>query len=108
MNILPLVRAPSPPPWQRPSFAPRGSGSQGRRARPCQTLRVPAPTPNPRPPTKKIKTKTKPQLGAVNGFMVGLLWKGFESYNQQSKRNTVLVSWDYLKTKLFGRDVSSI
>ena len=36
----------------------------------------------------------------------GLLWKGFETYSQISIRNMLLVAGDWVRTKLFGRDIS--
>jgi NADH:ubiquinone reductase (non-electrogenic) len=38
----------------------------------------------------------------------GLLWKGFETYSQVSLRNVFLVSLDWIRTKLFGRDISRV
>ena len=42
--------------------------------------------------------------GAI-GF---LLWRGIYWFKQVSLRNKVLVSVDWIKAKLFGRDLSSI
>jgi NADH:ubiquinone reductase (non-electrogenic) len=49
-----------------------------------------------------------PQLGPIFGFGAGLLWKGFETYSQISLRNQVLVATDWLRTKIFGRDISRV
>lgn len=49
-----------------------------------------------------------PVIGPIKGFAAGLLWKGFETYSQFSVRNLVLVSIDWLRTKVFGRDISRV
>jgi NADH dehydrogenase FAD-containing subunit len=38
----------------------------------------------------------------------GLMWKGFETYSQISFRNIFLVSLDWIRTKIFGRDISRV
>ena len=38
----------------------------------------------------------------------GLLWRGFETYSQISFRNQSLVALDWVRTKLFGRDISRV
>jgi NADH:ubiquinone reductase (non-electrogenic) len=40
--------------------------------------------------------------------LTGVLWKGFETYSQISLRNILLVSSDWVRTKLFGRDISRV
>lgn len=49
-----------------------------------------------------------PGVGPIKGYAAGLLWKGFETYSQFSFRNLVLVSIDWLRTKIFGRDISRV
>jgi NADH:ubiquinone reductase (non-electrogenic) len=49
-----------------------------------------------------------PVLGAISGLGAGLVWKGFETYSQFSWRNKALVSIDWLRTKVFGRDISRV
>jgi len=49
-----------------------------------------------------------PNVGPLWGFGVGLVWKGFETYSQFSWRNKALVSIDWLRTKVFGRDISRV
>jgi len=49
-----------------------------------------------------------PGVGPIKGFAAGLLWKGFETYSQFSIRNLMLVSIDWLRTKVFGRDISRV
>ena len=51
----------------------------------------------------------------VVGFLVaralvsaGVMWKGFETYSQISLRNIFLVSSDWVRTKVFGRDISKV
>ena len=39
------------------------------------------------------------------GLGAGVLWRGFETYRQISFRNQCLVVSDWIKTKIFGRDV---
>ncbi|KAK9813760.1 hypothetical protein WJX73_007780 [Symbiochloris irregularis] len=46
-----------------------------------------------------------PKLGTVTGLGAGFLWRGFETYRQISFRNQCLVVSDFIKTKIFGRDV---
>ena len=38
----------------------------------------------------------------------GVMWKGFETYSQISLRNIFLVSSDWVRTKVFGRDISKV
>ncbi|KAK9830323.1 hypothetical protein WJX72_011009 [[Myrmecia] bisecta] len=47
-------------------------------------------------------------LGKVTGLGAGVLWRGFETYSQFSFRNVVLVSLDWARTKIFGRDISRV
>ena len=47
-----------------------------------------------------------PNLGPIKGLAAGLLWRGFETYSQFSIRNILLVSMDWVRTKIFGRDIS--
>ncbi|KAL6756599.1 type-II calcium-dependent NADH dehydrogenase [Haematococcus lacustris] len=49
-----------------------------------------------------------PQLGPLTGFTAGLIWKSFETYSQFSFRNQCLVASDWVRTKLFGRDISRV
>lgn len=49
-----------------------------------------------------------PGLQPITGFAAGLLWKGFETYSQISLRNMLLVSGDWVRAKLFGRDISRV
>lgn len=49
-----------------------------------------------------------PQLGPLLGTGAGVLWKGFETYSQFSLRNQILVASDWVRTKLFGRDISRV
>lgn len=46
--------------------------------------------------------------GGVLCWGAGLLWKGFETYSQISLRNMLLVSGDWVRAKLFGRDISRV
>ena len=47
---------------------------------------------------------------AADGTLAGtgVMWKGFETYSQISFRNIALVSSDWLRTKIFGRDISKV
>ncbi|KAK9812482.1 hypothetical protein WJX73_003352 [Symbiochloris irregularis] len=47
-----------------------------------------------------------PGIQPLTGFAAGLLWKGYETYSQISIRNMLLVAGDWVRTKLFGRDIS--
>ncbi|GMH44754.1 hypothetical protein BSKO_12706 [Bryopsis sp. KO-2023] len=49
-----------------------------------------------------------PVIGPLWGFGAGLVWKSFETYSQISSRNQLLVALDWLRTKLFGRDISRV
>lgn len=49
-----------------------------------------------------------PVVGPVWGWFAGLAWRGFETFSQISFRNQVLVSSDWVRTKLFGRDTSRV
>lgn len=49
-----------------------------------------------------------PVIGPVFGLSAGLAWKGYETISQISPRNVVLVSIDWLRTKVFGRDISRV
>lgn len=49
-----------------------------------------------------------PGAGVVSGVAAGALWRGFETSNQASWRNRVSVFIDQLRTRVFGRDVSTV
>lgn len=49
-----------------------------------------------------------PSVGPITGFTAGLLWRGFETFSQISFRNMSLVSLDWVRTKIFGRDLSRV
>jgi NADH:ubiquinone reductase (non-electrogenic) len=49
-----------------------------------------------------------PNLGPLFGWEAGVAWKGFETYSQFSLRNLFLVGGDWIRAKLFGRDVSKL
>lgn len=49
-----------------------------------------------------------PVIGPLMGLGAGLAWRGFETFSQISFRNQVLVSLDWARTKLFGRDTSRV
>lgn len=49
-----------------------------------------------------------PVIGPIFGLSAGLAWKGYETISQISPRNVVLVSVDWLRTKVFGRDISRV
>ncbi|KAK9839229.1 hypothetical protein WJX81_002839 [Elliptochloris bilobata] len=49
-----------------------------------------------------------PTVGPIFGWGAGLMWKGFETYSQISFRNIFLVSLDWIRTKIFGRDISRV
>ncbi|KAK9836804.1 hypothetical protein WJX74_008426 [Apatococcus lobatus] len=46
-----------------------------------------------------------PTWGNLKGYSAGFLWRGWETYRQISFRNQCLVAFDWLKTKVFGRDL---
>lgn len=49
-----------------------------------------------------------PAARAMKGVLASLAWRGMESWMQVSMRNQVMVVSDMLRTKLFGRNVSSV
>jgi NADH:ubiquinone reductase (non-electrogenic) len=49
-----------------------------------------------------------PFFGAFYGLGIGFIWKSFETYSQFSLRNKILVSLNWSRTKLFGRDISRV
>jgi NADH:ubiquinone reductase (non-electrogenic) len=49
-----------------------------------------------------------PIFGVLYGPGAGILWKSFETYSQISLRNKVLVAIDWLRTQIFGRDISRV
>jgi NADH:ubiquinone reductase (non-electrogenic) len=49
-----------------------------------------------------------PKVGPIYGLGAGFVWKSFETYSQFSLRNKALVSIDWLRTKVFGRDISRV
>jgi len=48
------------------------------------------------------------RIGPLTGRAAGLMWKSYESISQFSIRNICLVSLDWLRTKIFGRDISRV
>jgi NADH dehydrogenase FAD-containing subunit len=52
-------------------------------------------------PEEKTRVKAKGQLGFG-------LWRSVYLMKQASMRNRVLVFFDWMKTRLFGRDITSI
>lgn len=48
-----------------------------------------------------------PGAGVVQGYLAGLLWRGFETANQQSYRSKFAVLFDQARTRAFGRDVTT-
>ena len=58
------------------------------------------------PSRSSIKTRNRTTISrAFAGLGAGILWRGFETYRQISFRNQCLVVGDFIKTKIFGRDV---
>ncbi|MEW5317674.1 MAG: hypothetical protein WDW38_008956 [Sanguina aurantia] len=49
-----------------------------------------------------------PNLGPLTGYGAGIAWKSFETFSQISFRNQCLVGTDWLRTKIFGRDISRV
>lgn len=49
-----------------------------------------------------------PVVGPLWGLGAGVVWKGFETYSQFSLRNRALVTIDWFRTKVFGRDISRV
>ena len=49
-----------------------------------------------------------PGIGILQGFAVGLMWRGFESANQQSWANRLAVFTNQARTKLFGRHLACL
>lgn len=49
-----------------------------------------------------------PVIGPIFGLGAGVLWRSYETISQISPRNFVLVSTDWVRTKVFGRDISRV
>lgn len=49
-----------------------------------------------------------PKVGPIFGREAGVMWKGYETFAQISLRNQLLVANDWVRTKLFGRDISRV
>ena len=49
-----------------------------------------------------------PLIGPVMGLFAGYAWRGFETFSQISFRNQCLVTIDWARTKVFGRDTSRV
>ena len=49
-----------------------------------------------------------PVVGPIMGLFAGYAWRGFETFSQISLRNQVLVTMDWARTKVFGRDTSRV
>jgi len=49
-----------------------------------------------------------PKVGPILGREAGVMWKGYETFAQISLRNQLLVANDWIRTKLFGRDISRV
>ena len=47
-----------------------------------------------------------PVVGPVVGPFAGFAWKSFETMSQISFRNQCLVATDWVRAKVFGRDIS--
>ncbi|KAG2486568.1 hypothetical protein HYH03_014738 [Edaphochlamys debaryana] len=49
-----------------------------------------------------------PKIGPLTGTSAGFVWKSYETLSQFSFRNQCLVAADWLRTKIFGRDISRV
>ncbi|GIL56627.1 hypothetical protein Vafri_11967 [Volvox africanus] len=49
-----------------------------------------------------------PRIGPLTGTGAGFVWKSYETLSQFSFRNQCLVAADWLRTKIFGRDISRV
>lgn len=49
-----------------------------------------------------------PKLGPLTGTGAGFVWKSYETLSQFSFRTQCLVAADWLRTKIFGRDISRV
>lgn len=47
-------------------------------------------------------------VGPIVGAEAGLAWRGYETLAQISPRNMMLVMQNFVRTKLFGRDLSQV
>jgi len=47
-----------------------------------------------------------PKVGPIVGTGAYVLWRSYETFAQISLRNQLLVGLDWVRTKLFGRDIS--
>ena len=56
-----------------------------------------------------VGTRRLPCASTKHGWScAGVAWKGFETYSQFSARNLTLVAFDWVRAKMFGRDVSKV
>ena len=46
--------------------------------------------------------------GTLHGLAIGHLWRGMETMMQVSPRNMSMVFFDWIKVKLFGRNLSDV
>ena len=44
----------------------------------------------------------------LTGVVAGYLWKSYEVFAQFSWRSRILVATDWVRTKVFGRDISRV
>lgn len=49
-----------------------------------------------------------PRIGPLTGTGAGVVWKSYETISQFSFRTMCLVAADWVRTKLFGRDISRV
>lgn len=49
-----------------------------------------------------------PVVGPITGVEAGLAWRGYETIAQMTPRNMMLVLQNFVRTKLFGRDLSQV
>jgi len=49
-----------------------------------------------------------PNVGPLTGRAAGFAWKGFETFSQISLRNMASVATDWIRTKIWGRDLSKV
>lgn len=46
--------------------------------------------------------------GVIKGLMMGFLWRGMETFMQISLRQQIAVGFDFIRTRVFGRNMSDV
>lgn len=49
-----------------------------------------------------------PVIGPIMGYEAGFLWHSYETFAQISLRNQAMVAINWIRTKLFGRNINQV